>query len=136
MSGAARPRPRAVVPGRTTGVADVDAYIAACPPASRKAMTAIRRVVRQAARGAEERLSYGMPTWFLQGVVVYVGAFTAHIGIFPPVRGDARLLAAVKPYANPRGNLAFPLDRPLPLALIKRVVAQRLAENARRRTKR
>lgn len=130
---AARPRPRAVVPGPTTGVAEVDAYIAACPPAARKAMTALRRVVRTVARGAEERLSYGMPAWFLDGVVVYVGAFTSHIGIFPPVRGDARLLAAIAPYANPRGNLAFPLARAMPLALFKRVVAQRLLENALRR---
>jgi uncharacterized protein YdhG (YjbR/CyaY superfamily) len=114
-------------------VAEVDAYIAACPPAARKAMTALRRVVRTVARGAEERLSYGMPAWFLDGVVVYVGAFTSHIGIFPPVRGDARLLAAIAPYANPRGNLAFPLARAMPLALFKRVVAQRLLENALRR---
>ncbi|MBI3792351.1 MAG: DUF1801 domain-containing protein [Gemmatimonadetes bacterium] len=125
--------PRALRTGSETGVADVDAYIAALPPKARTAMTALRHVIRKHAPDAVERLSYRLPTWFQDGVVVYVGAFTAHIGIFPPLRGDDALLKAVARYANPHGNLKFPLDKPMPVALMARIVKQRLKENATRR---
>jgi uncharacterized protein YdhG (YjbR/CyaY superfamily) len=57
---------------------------------------------------------------------VYFAAFKNHIGFYPPVSGDARLEKALLPYAGPKGNLKFPLDRPIPFALIKRVVLLRL----------
>ena len=55
-------------------------------------------------------------------ILVYFAAFRKHIGFYPPVKGDDRLLKAVAPYAGPKGNLRFPLDRPMPLALIERIV--------------
>ena len=95
----------------------------------REILEKIRETVRQAAPGAEERMSYRMPTFFLDGVIVHIGAFKSHIGLFPPVQGDAKLMAAVAPYAGPKGNLRFPLDRPIPYVLIARIVKARVRRN-------
>ncbi|NDY93831.1 iron chaperone [Ideonella livida] len=117
--------------GPHTNVADaaaVAAYIAALPPPAQAALQAVRQVALTAAPQATERLSYGMPTLFDHGVVVHIGAFKRHIGLFPPV-DDAALRAELAPWAGPKGNLQFQLDQPLPLALIARVVTARLQAN-------
>jgi uncharacterized protein YdhG (YjbR/CyaY superfamily) len=67
-----------------------------------------------------------MSTFKLNGTLVYFAAFKKHIGLFPPVRGDAGLMRAVKPYAGPKGNLQFPLAEPIPYALIRRIVKARV----------
>ncbi len=107
----------------------VEEYIAACAPEVREVLEKIRETVRKAAPGAEERMSYRMPTFFLDGVIVHIGAFKNHIGLFPPVQGDAKLMAAVAPFAGPKGNLRFPLDRPMPYVLIARIVKARVRQN-------
>ena len=107
----------------------VEEYIAALAPEARAILGMIRATVLAAAPGAEERISYRMPTFFLDGVIVHIGAFKSHIGLFPPVQGDAKLMAAVAPYTGPKGNLRFPLDRPIPYALIGRIVKARVRQN-------
>lgn len=111
---------------------DVDAYIAAAPAAVRPILEEIRRVVRAAAPEAVERISYRMPAFEQQGILVYFAAFQQHIGLYPPVSGDAKLEQALAPYAGPKGNLKFPLDRPVPYALIRRIVRLRLEQNLAR----
>ena len=69
-----------------------------------------------------------MPAFFQGGVLVYYAAFKAHIGMYPPVR-DPALQPALARYAGPKGNLKFPLGKPMPLALIAKVVKARLKEN-------
>ena len=115
--------------------ATIDAYIASCAPEVRPMLERIRRTVRKAAPRAEERISYRMPAFFDDGVVVWFAAFKQHIGVFPPV-GDAALKQELARYAGPKGNLKFPLDEPLPLPLITRIVKARLAENRARKSKR
>jgi uncharacterized protein YdhG (YjbR/CyaY superfamily) len=110
----------------------VEAYIAGFPPAIRARLRQVRAVVRRAAPEAVERISYRMPSLELHGALVYYAAFQGHIGFFPPVDGDARLLRALAPYANERGNLRFLHDEPLPLGLIARVTRQRLRQNLAR----
>lgn len=105
----------------------IDAYIAAQPPAVRGVLKKIRAAIRKAAPRAEERMSYRMPTFWQGRILVHVGAFTSHVGLFPPVT-DPALRAAVAPYAGPKRNLRFPLDRPIPYALIARIVKSRLRE--------
>lgn len=107
----------------------VDAYIARCPPNVRSILERIRRIVRRAVPDAEERISYRMPTFTWNGVLLHVAAFTNHIGLFPPVRGDARIERAAAPYAGPKGNLRFPLDEPIPYALIERIAKLRVKQN-------
>ena len=107
----------------------VDAYIAAFPPGVRRILREVRATVRAAAPDATETISYGIPTFKVHGPVVYFAAFKHHVGLYPPVKGDAKLEKAVARYANDKGNLRFPLDEPMPLALIRRIVRHRLKHN-------
>ncbi|HEY7879175.1 MAG TPA: DUF1801 domain-containing protein [Gemmatimonadaceae bacterium] len=77
---------------------------------------------------AEEAISYRIPVFKRHGVLVYFAAFKNHIGIYPPVRGDAGLERAIARYAGAKGNLQFPLDEPIPYALIARIAKQGEAE--------
>jgi uncharacterized protein YdhG (YjbR/CyaY superfamily) len=117
----------------------VDDYIAAFAPATQLVLRKIRETVRAAAPQATETISYRMPAFRLNGMLIYFAAFKRHIGLFPPVRGDASLMRAVKPYAGPKGNLQLPLDKPVPYALIRRIVKARVRasrEQARSRVRR
>lgn len=109
----------------------IDDYINGHPAAVRAILRQIRATARTAAPGAEERISYRMPAFFQDGVLLYYAAFKKHIGVFPPVR-DEKLQAAVAKYAGPKGNLQFPLADPMPYALIARIVKARLRENRQR----
>jgi uncharacterized protein YdhG (YjbR/CyaY superfamily) len=115
---------------------EIDAYIAMHPPKVRAMLTKIRRAVRKAIPDATETISYQMPTFMLNGVVLHFAAFTSHIGVYPPVRGDAALLKAVAPYANEKGNLRFPFDEPIPYDLIVRIAVSRAALNLAKRKRR
>ena len=108
---------------------DVDGYIAEFPAKVQAILKKVRQTVRKAAPEAEERISYRMPAFFQNGVVIYFAAFKNHIGVFPPVRGDAKLVQAIVRYRGPKGNLKFPLDKPMPYGLIERIVKSRLKEN-------
>jgi uncharacterized protein YdhG (YjbR/CyaY superfamily) len=104
----------------------VDAYIAAFPAAVRTRLNQVRRTIRAAAPKASEVISYRIPAYRVNGILVFFAGFKQHIGLFPPVRGNARLEQAVAKYAGPKGNLKFPHDEPLPLALISRIVRHKV----------
>jgi uncharacterized protein YdhG (YjbR/CyaY superfamily) len=106
----------------------VGEYIAAASPNARPILKKIRATVRKAVPRAEERISYRIPAYFLDGAVVYFAAFKSHIGLYPPVR-DAKLRRATSRYAGPKGNLRFPLDKPIPYGLIARIVKSRVKKN-------
>jgi len=108
---------------------NIDEYIAAFPPKVRTILKRIRLTVRDAAPGAREIISYRMPAFTLSGILVYFAAFTNHIGLYPPVSGDARLEKAISPYAGEKGNLRFPLNQPIPYDLIERIVKLRVKQN-------
>ena len=105
----------------------VDAYIASSRPEVRPILNKIRATVRKAAPTAEERISYRMPAYFLGEVLVYFAAFQKHIGFYPPIR-DSTLRRLTARYAGPKGNLRFPLDEPIPHALIAKIVKARVKE--------
>jgi uncharacterized protein YdhG (YjbR/CyaY superfamily) len=108
----------------------IDQYIAACSPEVRAILGKLRSTIKQAAPPeAEELISYRMPAFRLHGILVYFAAFKNHIGMFPPIRGDAKLEAAVAKYAGPKWNLKFPLDKPFPYALVARIVKVRVKQN-------
>lgn len=118
---------------RSATPANIDEYIAASPAAVRPILRELRRVIRAAAPAAEEVISYRMPAFRQAGILVYFAAFKGHIGIFPPVRDDAKLAKALAPYAGPKGNLKFPLDRPIPYTLIRRLVRLRVKQDSARK---
>lgn len=105
--------------------AAVDAYIAAFPADVRQALNDIRETIRRAAPTASERISYGMPTFVLDKVIVHFGAFKGHIGLYPPVR-EPELQGRSLPYRGETGNLRFPLDQPIPHDLIADIVRARV----------
>jgi len=107
----------------------VDEYIAAFPPEVRRILQRVRRVARAAAPEAREVISYRMPALKQNGVLVYFAAFKNHIGLYPPISGDADIAKAVAPYAGEKGNLRFPLDEPIPYDLIARITALRLKQD-------
>jgi uncharacterized protein YdhG (YjbR/CyaY superfamily) len=106
----------------------VDEYIASFPPDVQAILEEIRQTVRKAAPDAQEIISYGLPAFRLGGILVYFAAFRKHIGLYPPVSGDAKLEKAIEPYAGPKGNLQFPLDQPIPYGLIERIVKLRVKQ--------
>lgn len=107
----------------------VEGYIAAARPEVRPLLEAIRATIRKVIPKAEERISYKMPAFFLDGAVVYYAAFKHHIGLYPPV-SDESLQPLLAKYAGPKGNLKFPLSEPIPHALIGKIVKARLREMA------
>jgi len=111
---------------------DIDAYIATFPPDVQAILEKIRSTVREAAPDAEEKISYRIPAFTLEGNLIYFAAFKRHIGVYPPVRGPEALVRAVAAYANEKGNLRFPLDEPMPYGLIGRIVKARVRENRTR----
>ncbi len=113
---------------RTKVPASIDDYIAAQPARVQKILRRIRQVARDNAPEAEELISYRMPAFRQGGILVYFAAFSSHIGLYPPVRGDAKLEAAVAPYAGEKGNLRFPLDERIPYGLIGRIVKFRVRQ--------
>jgi uncharacterized protein YdhG (YjbR/CyaY superfamily) len=115
---------------------DVDAYIRGFSPEVRAILRRIRSTVRGAAPKAREIISYRMPAFTQDGVLVYFAAFRNHIGLFPPVSGDARLEKSLAQYAGAKGNLRFPYDRPIPYGLIRRIVTLRVKQNIARAAKR
>jgi uncharacterized protein YdhG (YjbR/CyaY superfamily) len=107
----------------------IEEYISAFSPEVRAILQRIRQVVRDAAPDAEEVISYRVPAFKLNGILVYFAAFKKHVGLYPPIRGDARLKKALAPYAGEKGNLRFPLDQPIPYALIERIAKLRVKQD-------
>lgn len=107
---------------------NIDEYIAAFAPKVQTILNKIRLTIKKEAPEAEERISYRMPAFFLSRVLVYFAAFKTHIGLYPPVTGDAKLLKSLGRYRGPKGNLKFPLNDPIPYALIERIVKARVKE--------
>jgi uncharacterized protein YdhG (YjbR/CyaY superfamily) len=105
-------------------------YFAGLPPASRKRLKEMRDIIRAIAPEAEEELAYGVPSFRLGGrPFVYYAAFKAHTSLYPMTDAIKRAnAAALKDYKTAKGTVQFPLDKPLPVALVKRLVKARLAE--------
>lgn len=115
----------------------IDEYIAKSSPEVRAVLRKLRTTIKRAAPPeAEELISYRMPAFALHGILVYFAAFKNHIGMFPPLKGDAKLKAAASKYAGPKGNLKFPLDKPIPYALVARIVKSRVRQNLAKAMKR
>ena len=107
------------------------AYIAAAPKSVQPLLRQIRATVQAAVPDAEPCIGYNMPAFRLDRVFFYFAAFRNHIGIYPPVTGNARLRQRLARYRGPKGNLSFPLAEPLPVALIRDVAVVLAKEHGR-----
>ena len=114
-----------------TAPATIDAYIAAFPPEVQALLQQIRQVIHETLPGLGETISYGMPTFTLNGkYLVYIAAHKKHIGLYPAPTGVEEFHEAVALYGGGKGTLKFPLDKPMPFDLIRRVVRFRAKEQA------
>lgn len=114
--------------------ATIDEYIAQVPPEIQDRLQQIRKVVREAAPDAVEKISYQMPTFETDGRnLVHFAAFKNHIGFYPTPSGTEEFAEELSVYKGGKGSVQFPLDQPLPLDLIRRVVLFRVEENCRMR---
>lgn len=115
-------------------LATIDEYIAQFPPEIQDRLQQIRKVVREAAPDAVEKISYQMPTFETDGRnLVHFAAFKNHIGFYPTPSGTEEFAEELSVYRGGKGSVQFPLDQPLPLDLIRRVVLFRVEENRRMR---
>ena len=108
----------------------IDEYIAAFPPETQKVLEELRALIRAAAPGATETISYAIPTFALTGHLVHFAGYERHIGFYPTGSGVEKFKEELKPYKSGKGSVQFPLSRPLPTGLIRRIVEFRVEENA------
>ena len=109
--------------------ASIDEYIAGCPKDVQPALEALRATIRSAAPGADERISYQMPTFTLKGNLVHFALMKNHIGFYPTSSGVQAFAAELSPYKCSPGAIRFPVGQPLPMDLIIRIVEFRVREN-------
>lgn len=109
----------------------VDEYIRAFPPDIRALLEKMRETIRDAAPGAEETISYGMPAFRLRGILVYFAAFKNHIGFFPTASGVAAFEDELSSYIHAKGSIRFPIDKPIPYDLVRKIVKFRVEEDQR-----
>ena len=114
----------------------IDEYIASFPPEVRARLGKLRATIKRHAPAAEERISYGIPTFFLNGNLVHFAAFARHVGFYPGPSGIAAFQDALSRYKSAKGSVQFPHDEPLPLDLVADVVKFRVAESSGRKTTR
>ena len=107
----------------------IDDYIARCTPEAQVILQRVRATVAKAVPDAVETISYGIPAFKLRRIVVYFAAFKHHIGLYPPVKGNAAIQKAAARYAGEKGNLRFPFDQRIPYGLIARIAKFRATQS-------
>ena len=107
----------------------IDEYIATFPVDIQAILQKVRETIRKAAPQAEEAISYQMPTFKLNGNLVHFAAFKNHIGFYPVPSGIEKFKKELSVYPQGKGSVQFPLDRPIPYALISKIVKFRVKEN-------
>ncbi|PYP43694.1 MAG: hypothetical protein DMD50_16730 [Gemmatimonadetes bacterium] len=113
--------------------ASVAAYLRAVPPTPRAALQQLRKTIKAAAPEATEVISYGMPMFKHHGMLVGFAAFKDHCSLFMSTAITSALKKELAPYDTSKGTIRFTADRPLPTALVKKLVKARLAQNEARR---
>jgi uncharacterized protein YdhG (YjbR/CyaY superfamily) len=107
----------------------IDEYVSSFPKDVQDVLETVRKTIKEAAPQAQEKISYQMPAFTLNGNLVYFAAFKNHIGFYGASGAVDAFKNEVAPYANAKGSLRFPLDKPLPVSLIRDIVTFRVKEN-------
>ncbi len=110
----------------------IDEYIATFPKDTQRILKEIHATIKAAAPNAEEKISYQMPTFFLNGNLIHFAAFKNHIGLYPTPSGTEAFKKEITRYKAAKGSIRLPLDEPMPLKLISRIVKFRVAENLKK----
>jgi uncharacterized protein YdhG (YjbR/CyaY superfamily) len=113
----------------------IDEYIREFPKEVQRRLQEVRQTIREAAPQAEETISYAIPTFKLNGNLVHFAGFTKHIGFYPAPSGIEAFKKELSSYPNAKGSVQFPLDKPIPLTLISKIVKYRVKENLAKQKK-
>jgi uncharacterized protein YdhG (YjbR/CyaY superfamily) len=108
----------------------VDEYIAVFPPATQSILQELRQTIKKAAPQAEEVISYNMPGYKLNGMLVWYAGYKNHIGFYPKPSGLKAFEKELSGYKSSKGAVQFPIDKPMPLSLVTKIVKMRIKENA------
>ncbi len=114
---------------KTPPTANVDAYISQFSADVQAQLQQLRKIIHTVAPDANEKISYGIPTFYLHGNLVHFAAYRNHIGFYPSSSGVLAFAQELTSYKTSRGTVQFPLGQPLPVELIKKIVAFRVTEN-------
>ena len=113
----------------------MDEYISTFPQDVQRMLNELRRTIREAAPEAQETINYQIPTFTLNGNLVHFAALKNHIGFYPTPSGMEAFKKELSSYKGAKGSVQFPIDQPLPLPLIRRIVEYRVKENLERKQK-
>ena len=113
-------------------ITSIDEYIAGFPEDIQKKLQDIRETIKAAAPEAQEKISYQMPTFYLNGNLVHFAAHTSHIGFYPAPSGIEAFKRELAGYKNSKGAVQFPINEALPLALVRKIVEFRVEENLKK----
>lgn len=115
---------------KSTVAENIDAYIAGFPQEVQTALEQVRAAIKKAAPEATETIKYAMPTFMLNGNLVHFAAYKKHIGLYPAPTGDEAFDKMLAPYqTSGKGTVQFPLDEPMPVALIGKIVQYQVKRN-------
>jgi uncharacterized protein YdhG (YjbR/CyaY superfamily) len=115
--------------GNKAAYTTTDEYIALFPPEIQDILQTLRKVIKEAAPEAKEKISYQMPTFDLYGNLVHFAAYEHHIGFYPAASGISNFQDELSAYKGAKGSVQFPIGKPLPYDLITRIVRFRVQEN-------
>ncbi len=110
----------------------VEEYIFSFPSDVQLVLKNVRKAIKESAPEAEESIGYQMPAYKLQGPLVYFAGYKKHIGFYPTPSGIEKFSEELAQYKGAKGSVQFPLDKPIPYNLIKKIVAFRVKENLQR----
>lgn len=113
----------------------IEEYIDTFPEAVRRILNELRQTIEEVAPDAEETINYQIPTFTLNGNLVHFAAFENHIGFYPTPSGMEAFKKELSGYKSAKGSVQFPIDQPLPLPLIRRIVEYRVKENLERKSR-
>jgi uncharacterized protein YdhG (YjbR/CyaY superfamily) len=115
----------------TNKINSIDEYIETFPKDLQAILQRVRRTIKAAAPKAGEKISYGIPTFTLNDTyLIYFAGWKHHISIYPIPTGDDAFQQEIAPYISGKGTLKFPLNKPMPLKLITKIVKLKVAENS------
>jgi uncharacterized protein YdhG (YjbR/CyaY superfamily) len=110
----------------------IDGFISTYPPEVRAMLEQIRHTIKKTVPEAQEKIAYGIPTFTYHGNLVHFSAYEKHIGFYPGSAPIAELKDELRPYDTAKGTVRFPLDKPVPLELIKKMTLLAMERNLQR----